>query len=245
MWKLKSINIDLDLTLTAGSFSLHHDVRHNSIVLHANKVTVTDEACGEFPLSSVYFRKPALKRVRGIVGSVTFCAYQWYWQTRVYVRVTHKLKDGDLLACLGICRDKEEDKASPLTEHTSCLCCAIYKRPGRNEVAIYFWDGSRRARSHPDSDYVLLSLSDADPKVSFTLGFFVDFNDRLLKVVHVQRNQVLFVFGNMDLSVVHPICELHNAKKVSARLDYQTNIEDIKTLPSCLMWCWFEAILQV
>ncbi|XP_041361344.1 uncharacterized protein LOC121377426 [Gigantopelta aegis] len=132
----------------AGSFSLHHDVRHNSIVLHANKVTVTDEGCGEFPLSNVYFRKPALKRVRGIVGSVTFCAYQWYWQTRVYIRVTQKLKDGDLLACLGICRDKEEDKASPLTENTSCLCSAIYKR-ARTQRGGHFLLGRIPSRKEP------------------------------------------------------------------------------------------------
>ncbi|XP_048242892.1 uncharacterized protein LOC124122402 isoform X2 [Haliotis rufescens] len=166
-------------------------------------------------------------KVYGIASTLIFRSGCQYWEILVMFTVLRHLKDNDVITSIGICKEGKEDSYEPLCGSFYSLCCTLFKQPRNSAIAIDFWDGQKKVTSE---ETPIGHLKRGKPQ-SLKLGFYLDLNSKVFKIINVEKNSVLHTFDIIKFDKVTAVASIDNEEKVRTSLELDSYID---TVPSSL-----------
>ena len=200
------------------TFLLRADDKHEDLELSEDCSTIAhvDNEC----LTVGYcFEQREWNRNCGITANYYFNQGCVYWEVELHYKVMGHI-DNKIFACFGICEhDRFVDKY-PLTRNFCCVCAVIFKVPDSSQVAVRIWNGPRK-ENLPSTVLGPLNRKPAH----FRFGFFLNMNERVLKVIWQDEGTVLEMVQDLKIDHALPIFSVGDSNVIEVRLKSITGPE--------------------
>ena len=156
----------------------------------------------------------------GITADRSFSQGCVYWEVELHYKVVGQLDDDEMFTCFGICeRDRFSDNY-PLTRNFCCVCAVIFKVPDSSQVAVRIWNGPRK-KNLPS---IVLGPLNRKP-AHFRFGFFLDMNERVLKVLWQDEGTLLEMVQDLKIDDALPIFSVSDSNVIEVKLKSLTGSE--------------------
>ncbi|XP_071108028.1 uncharacterized protein [Haliotis cracherodii] len=214
--------------ITGAQFRWDPEDCHSSLAISQDCLVVTDEKWEDAEIPGGCCNNGgSWMNVRGIASNIVLPMTNIYWEILVTFAILGHMDDNDLITVLGICKYRKEDVYSPLSENYYCLCCSLFKDPDSSSIAMDFWDGPKKSTS----DSVVVRRIRRRKREPLNLGFNVDFNNKMFRIIDVNENSVLHTFEDMKFTEVTAVASIENEDEVRTSLKLHC---DVDIFPSIL-----------
>ncbi|XP_067671192.1 tripartite motif-containing protein 72-like [Haliotis asinina] len=201
---------------------------HSSLAISEDLLLVTDERWADEEIRGECANNCGnWRNVRGIASQTVFEEKNSYWEILITYAVLNHLHDKDRITDVGICKYGKEDVYAPLSENYYCLCCSLLKDPVSSNIIIEFWDGPKMTKWETRS---VTKRIRRRKKEHLKLGFNVDFQNKMFRIIDVNENLVLHSFVGMTLSTVSAVASIENADKVRTSLELDSNVHEFPSV---------------